>query len=155
MPNATLLSATLALLLCSGAAAAEQRILIRAGQVIDVDNAVVLKDQAILIDSGRIVSLLGERQAASGQTRVSLSFGIVQMNSNDTMDEALRRADQAFMNVEQLKAAGHIHHLDLLTLLIGNSSWPTGHARAGRELSQARWAARQPAHEDFASEEDA
>lgn len=57
MTNITLLPAMLALLLSSTASAAGQRTLIRAGQLIDVDNAAVLKDQAILIASGRIVSV--------------------------------------------------------------------------------------------------
>ena len=63
MTNTALLSAALALLLSPAASAAEQRTLIRAGQLIDVDNAVVLQDQAILIASGRIVSVQPYRAA--------------------------------------------------------------------------------------------
>ena len=51
--------------------------------------------------AGRIVLLLGERQADSRQARVSLSFGIVQMNANESMDEALRRADQALYEAKR------------------------------------------------------
>ena len=51
--------------------------------------------------AGRIVSLLAERQSESGLTRVSLSFGIVQMNATETMDEALRRADQALYEAKR------------------------------------------------------
>ena len=51
--------------------------------------------------AGRIVALLGERQADSRQTRVSLSFGIVQMNANESLDEALRRADQALYEAKR------------------------------------------------------
>jgi diguanylate cyclase (GGDEF)-like protein len=51
--------------------------------------------------AARITALLSERQAESSQTRVSLSFGIVQMNPNETMDEALRRADQALYEAKR------------------------------------------------------
>jgi len=49
----------------------------------------------------RIVGLLGQRQAQTRQTRVSLSFGIVQMNPNESVDEALRRADQALYEAKR------------------------------------------------------
>ena len=51
--------------------------------------------------AGRIAGLLGERQSESSQTRVSLSFGIVQMHANESMDEALRRADQALYEAKR------------------------------------------------------
>ncbi len=51
--------------------------------------------------AARVVALLSERQAESSQTRVSLSFGIVQMNPNETMDDALRRADQALYEAKR------------------------------------------------------
>jgi diguanylate cyclase len=51
--------------------------------------------------AARIVALLGERQAESSMARVSLSFGIVQMKANETMDEALRRADQALYEAKR------------------------------------------------------
>lgn len=51
--------------------------------------------------AARIVGLLNDRQAESRQTRVSLSFGIVQMNANESMDEALRRADQALYEAKR------------------------------------------------------
>ena len=51
--------------------------------------------------AGRIVALLSERQAESIQPRVSLSFGIVQMNPNETVDAALRRADQALYEAKR------------------------------------------------------
>ena len=51
--------------------------------------------------AGRIVALLGERQSESGQTQVSLSFGIVQMSASETLDEALRRADQALYEAKR------------------------------------------------------
>jgi len=49
----------------------------------------------------RIVGLLGQRQTQTRQTRVSLSFGIVQMNPNESVDEALRRADQALYEAKR------------------------------------------------------
>ena len=105
MPNATLLSATLALLLCSGAAAAEQRILIRAGQVIDVDNAVVLKDQAILIDSGRIVSLQAYRAGLAEGIKVldwsayTVSPGFMDMHTHLAGD-LLNFSTEAFLKAK-------------------------------------------------------
>ncbi len=51
--------------------------------------------------AGRIVALLNDRQAESIQPRVSLSFGIVQMNPNETVDAALRRADQALYEAKR------------------------------------------------------
>jgi diguanylate cyclase len=51
--------------------------------------------------AARIAALLGERQGDSSRTRVSLSFGIVQMKANETMDEALRRADQALYEAKR------------------------------------------------------
>lgn len=62
MPTYSLLSAALALLLsaasaAAGGAATGQRTLIRAGQLVDVDAGVVLSDQAIVIEAGRIISV--------------------------------------------------------------------------------------------------
>jgi diguanylate cyclase (GGDEF)-like protein len=51
--------------------------------------------------AARIAGMLGERQTESRRTRISLSFGIVQMNANETMDEALRRADQALYEAKR------------------------------------------------------
>ena len=51
--------------------------------------------------AGRIVTLLNERQAESIQPRVSLSFGVVQMNPNESLDAALRRADQALYEAKR------------------------------------------------------
>ena len=51
--------------------------------------------------AARVAALLGERQAESSRPRVSLSFGIVQMKPNETMDEALRRADQALYEAKR------------------------------------------------------
>lgn len=62
MPTNALHSAALTLLLSSTAAAeatphAEQRTLIRAGRMLDVDSGVVLSDQAIVLEAGRILSV--------------------------------------------------------------------------------------------------
>ncbi len=51
--------------------------------------------------AGRIVALLNDRQAESIQPRVSLSFGVVQMNPNESVDAALRRADQALYEAKR------------------------------------------------------
>ena len=51
--------------------------------------------------AARIVALLGERQAESSQTRVSLSFGVVQMSPTESIDAALRRADQALYEAKR------------------------------------------------------
>jgi diguanylate cyclase (GGDEF)-like protein len=51
--------------------------------------------------ASRIVSLLGERLIGLGLSSVSLSFGIVQMNTNEKMDDALRRADQALYEAKR------------------------------------------------------
>ena len=105
MPNATLLSATLALLLCTGAAAAGQRTLIRAGQVIDVDNAVVLQDQAILIDSGRIVSLQAYRAGLAEGIKVldwsayTVSPGFMDMHTHLAGD-LLNFSTEAFLKAK-------------------------------------------------------
>lgn len=75
-----------------------------AGRLGGDEFSLVLPDTAAadaITLAARIVALLGERQTESTMARVSLSFGIVQMHPNETMDEALRRADQALYEAKR------------------------------------------------------
>jgi len=51
--------------------------------------------------ASRIVSRLGDRQIAPRSAPVSLSFGVVLMKSDETIAEALNRADQALYEAKR------------------------------------------------------
>lgn len=59
------------------------------------------EDRAALTLAARIVTLLTDRQTEALGTRVSLSFGIVQMHPNESLGDALRRADQALYEAKR------------------------------------------------------
>ena len=49
----------------------------------------------------RIVARLADRQVARAHAPLSLSFGIVQMHDGESLDDALRRADQALYEAKR------------------------------------------------------
>lgn len=57
-------------------------------------------DDAMTV-AARIVTQLADRQVAPGVVPLSLSFGIVQLNDGESLDEALRRADQALYEAKR------------------------------------------------------
>lgn len=57
-------------------------------------------DDAITV-AGRIVARLEQRRAARGAMALGLSFGIVQLRDDESLDEALRRADQALYEAKR------------------------------------------------------
>ncbi|MFO1334714.1 MAG: GGDEF domain-containing protein [Piscinibacter sp.] len=57
-------------------------------------------DDAIGV-AGRIVARLGQRHAAQGGPALGLSFGVVQLQADESLDEALRRADQALYEAKR------------------------------------------------------
>ncbi|MGD9833640.1 MAG: GGDEF domain-containing protein [Piscinibacter sp.] len=57
-------------------------------------------DDAMTV-AARIVGQLADRQVAPGVAPLSLSFGIVQMHDGESLDEALRRADQALYEAKR------------------------------------------------------
>jgi diguanylate cyclase (GGDEF)-like protein len=59
----------------------------------DVDDAMAV--------ASRIASRLDDRQVAPRIARISLSFGVVQMRSDENVAEALRRADQALYEAKR------------------------------------------------------
>lgn len=56
---------------------------------------------AAMTVAARIVEQLADRQVAPGIAPLSLSFGIVQMHDGESLDEALRRADQALYEAKR------------------------------------------------------
>ncbi len=57
-------------------------------------------DQAISV-AGRIVEQLAVQRAEDGRTPLGLSFGVVALAGDETLDEALRRADQALYEAKR------------------------------------------------------
>ena len=57
-------------------------------------------DDAMTVAS-RMVARLADRQVAPTHAPLSLSFGIVQMHEGETLDDALRRADQALYEAKR------------------------------------------------------
>ena len=57
-------------------------------------------DDAMTV-AARIVGQLADRQLAPGIAPLSLSFGIVQLHAGESLDEALRRADQALYEAKR------------------------------------------------------
>lgn len=57
-------------------------------------------DDAMTV-AARIVAQLADRQVAPGVAPLSLSFGIVQLHDGESLDDALRRADQALYEAKR------------------------------------------------------
>ncbi len=75
-----------------------------AGRLGGDEFAVLLPDtkveEAVTV-AARIVARLENRQVAPRVARLSLSFGVVQMNENEPIADALRRADQALYEAKR------------------------------------------------------
>jgi len=75
-----------------------------AGRLGGDEFAVLLPDTSVndaMAAASRIVSRLGDRQIAPRSAPVSLSFGVVLMKSDETIAEALNRADQALYEAKR------------------------------------------------------
>lgn len=75
-----------------------------AGRLGGDEFAVLLPETGVhdaMTVASRIVSRLTDRQVAPNLAPVSLSFGVVQLRAGETLDEALRRADQALYEAKR------------------------------------------------------
>jgi diguanylate cyclase (GGDEF)-like protein len=75
-----------------------------AGRLGGDEFAVLLPDTSVqdaMAVATRIVARLDERQIAPRQPRISLSFGVVQLHDDETVAEALRRADQGLYEAKR------------------------------------------------------
>jgi diguanylate cyclase (GGDEF)-like protein len=75
-----------------------------AGRLGGDEFAVLLPETTVndaMAAASRIVSRLGDRQIAPQSAPVSLSFGVVQMKADETVAEALNRADQALYEAKR------------------------------------------------------
>jgi diguanylate cyclase len=75
-----------------------------AGRLGGDEFAVLLPETTVsdaMAAASRIVSRLGDRQIAPRSAPVSLSFGVVQMKSDESISEALNRADQALYEAKR------------------------------------------------------
>jgi diguanylate cyclase (GGDEF)-like protein len=75
-----------------------------AGRLGGDEFAVLLPETGVhdaMTVAARIVARLSDRQVAPNLAPVSLSFGVVQLRPAETLDEALRRADQALYEAKR------------------------------------------------------
>ncbi|MFT3955881.1 MAG: GGDEF domain-containing protein [Piscinibacter sp.] len=75
-----------------------------AGRLGGDEFAVLLPETGVhdaMTVASRIVAALSDRQVAPTVAPVSLSFGVVQLRAGETLDEALRRADQALYEAKR------------------------------------------------------
>ena len=75
-----------------------------AGRLGGDEFAVLLPETSVddaMTVAARIVARLGDRQVAPSLAPLSLSFGVVQLHPGESLDDALRRADQALYEAKR------------------------------------------------------